>query len=198
MTFEGVLDLLSLCNLVILGNVLDHRTYSAPNQDPYAEANAVQMKRIEQHDHNAIPFEEREASVYARGLCIQMLHWFVAHFEIRDSRTGKKIDENIAASHLARQAIALQAYKKAATANKIRGAPHCTLSNLKHQIQNALTIYDDAYHIWKVQEKSLEVLSLAYEHDDKENFEVVRKLQDGEYQGFLFPLLMHHFVLAHI
>ena len=42
------------------------------------------------------------------------------------------------------------------------------------------------------------VLSLAYEHDDKENFEVVRKLQDGEYQGFLFPLLMHHFVLAHI
>lgn len=195
-TFEGVLDLFSLCNLVILGNVLDFRTYSAPNQGVDVKATPVQRERMQKYDHNAIPYEEREASVFARGVCVQILHWFDAHFEIQDSRTGKQIQENVAASHLARQAIALQTYKEAAVANEVNGAPHCTPSNLKRQIENALKVYDDAYKIW-TRKKSSQVRSLAYQHEDSKHFKVVRKLPHLGYEGFyFFPIKF--WSLAHV
>lgn len=181
-TIQGLLDLLSLCNLVILGNVLDHRTYSAPNQDAETEATPRQRNRMDLYDHNAMPSQERDSSVYARGVCIQMLHWCMAHFEIQDSRTGRIIDENVAASHLVRQAIALQKYKNVATSKGIKGAPHCTPADLDRQIGNALKTYPAAYKIWTKQREHLEVLSLSFEGNFKD-LNVVGRMPSKGYKG---------------
>jgi len=51
------MNLLSACVLVILGNVLDFRTYHAPTQEKYTKADQNQQILID-HKINSIPINE--------------------------------------------------------------------------------------------------------------------------------------------
>ena len=77
-TMEGVLNVTCLAILVILGNVLDFRTYSAPNQGEADEASAAQTTLMNTGDINAIPNNERIAYCYARGVALHILSWLRA------------------------------------------------------------------------------------------------------------------------
>ncbi|KAF9521617.1 hypothetical protein CPB83DRAFT_841121 [Crepidotus variabilis] len=72
-TIDGLLDLLSLCNLVVLGNVLDFRTYSAPNQHECAPADSRQAELMDVHDQNNIPWDKRMSYCYGRGVAITIM-----------------------------------------------------------------------------------------------------------------------------
>lgn len=70
--FDSLIDLLSFCNILILANVLDHRTYD--------------------EDVDAIPVKERYEMAYARGRCWDILLWVFHFYEVFEKRTGEEID----------------------------------------------------------------------------------------------------------
>jgi hypothetical protein len=66
-TIDGLMNLLSACVLVVLGNVLDFRTYRAPTQEVNQKANDHQQILIDS-DINTIPVHERFAMCYSRWI----------------------------------------------------------------------------------------------------------------------------------
>ena len=65
----GLLDFLTLCNMGILFNVLDGRTYGEPNE-PYPQSHYR-----DKYDYNTIPDNDRRAYVYARGISLDLIRW---------------------------------------------------------------------------------------------------------------------------
>lgn len=147
-TWEGVIDFLSLLNLVILGNVLDHRTYTAPNQHASDKPTKAQKERLEVFDLNAIPRIERDEAILARGMCLHMLQWFQAHFQIWRTDTNEEVTD-ITSWYLGKQAAAILEYKRLATAKKVLGAPNCTLNTLLLQLENVLALFPEARKVFK-------------------------------------------------
>lgn len=117
-TFQGLINLLSLCNLVILGNVLDFRTYVAPNQSPGHPADSRQKKLMKTYDRNNIPKEERLSMVYTRGLALEIFQWVRDLCEVRNP-DGEVID--ITCLYLTQQLASLLRYKDEAQAANVSG-----------------------------------------------------------------------------
>ena len=72
-TFGSSINLLSLCNLVILGNVLDFSTYLAPNQPPERNTTLAEQEVLKNHDRNTIPKQERGAMMFYTALLLRSL-----------------------------------------------------------------------------------------------------------------------------
>ena len=64
------MDLISSCTLAVLGNVLDFRTYSTPNQAEKDPTTRAQLQLWKDFDQNDIPGDERMAICYARGVAL--------------------------------------------------------------------------------------------------------------------------------
>jgi hypothetical protein len=65
----GLLDFLTLCNMGILFNTLDRRTYGEPDEIPYE---SIYKNK---YDYNTIPDSDRRAYVYARGISLDLISW---------------------------------------------------------------------------------------------------------------------------
>ena len=65
----GVIDFLTLCNMGILFNVLDRRTYGE------SDMSYLDILRMDKYDYNRISDEDRRRYVYARGLSLELVHW---------------------------------------------------------------------------------------------------------------------------
>ncbi|KAF8972602.1 hypothetical protein BDZ97DRAFT_1612585, partial [Flammula alnicola] len=115
-TMDGLKELLTICYLGILGNVLDFETYSYPGQEPGAALTPKQEKRHVLHDYNAMSLLNRLACVHARGLALDLLEWVQCNYELRD----------------------LMLYKQLAEKQSIEGAPNCTLEAIGRQLQGIL------------------------------------------------------------
>lgn len=102
--FDSVLDLFSFCNLMIMANVLDLRTYDA--------VPGVAAK----HDVNGISTKERYEMSYARGRCWDILHWFFSAYEIFDKGTDEAVDgfKLVAMQYLWQQGMAILEFKRKA------------------------------------------------------------------------------------
>jgi hypothetical protein len=74
----GLTDFVTLCNVVILFNVLDSRTYGTPDQ---TEDDSLRIKR---HDCNTISDDDRRKFVYARGMSLELLRWVATKFVVFD------------------------------------------------------------------------------------------------------------------
>ncbi|KAF9521643.1 hypothetical protein CPB83DRAFT_778366 [Crepidotus variabilis] len=152
-TLDGVLDLLSLCNLVILGNVLDYRTYSAPNQAEKKEITPLQALNMEGFDQNDIPWDERVSACYARGIAITVLRAIQQHCLIVN---GEGYEQSLLPTRmLARQIKGLFLYKKQAVLLELEGVPHCTVSLLETQLQNILAWAPDIADVYHEEVESL-------------------------------------------
>jgi hypothetical protein len=68
--FKSLLDVVTLCNLVILMNVLDGRTYQSD------EAGSLSV-------------QERLSCIYTRGKCIDLLNWIDERYRLRDPFTNE-------------------------------------------------------------------------------------------------------------
>ena len=75
-----MMNLLSACVLVIMGNVLDFRTYWAPTQEENQEVNKNQQILID-HDFNTIHVNERFAICYSQGIALHLINW-IQHFSV--------------------------------------------------------------------------------------------------------------------
>jgi hypothetical protein len=135
-TFDGLLNLLSVCILVILGNVLDFRTYKAPNQSDDVKATPQQKELMISDDINSLSQNERVACCYARGVALYIMKWVRSCAIITDP--DGHIVQDLPSRFLVQILNSLLTYKKAAAAKALSGAPHCTFSLLKKQALNVL------------------------------------------------------------
>ncbi|PPQ83530.1 hypothetical protein CVT25_006959 [Psilocybe cyanescens] len=145
-TFSGLVNLLSLCNLVVLGNVLDFRTYSAPNQKAGDDLDPHQRSLMEMYDRNNIPKQERFCILYARGIALELMGWVREFCEVKSPKGD--IIPDLPSEYMCRQLAALLKYKAQAEQEGIVGAPHCTPEMLRKQVQNVLCCDDRLKKYW--------------------------------------------------
>ncbi|KAF8896897.1 hypothetical protein CPB84DRAFT_1815883 [Gymnopilus junonius] len=116
---DGLLNFLSVAILVVFGNVLDFRTYSAPNQHQLAAASKEQQFLMANHDINAIPFNER-----------------LAIYSCEVTGPDGEIVEDLPSVFMVQLLSALLEYKAAAERRSLNGVPHCTSALLSRQVEN--------------------------------------------------------------
>lgn len=66
---SGLLDFMTLCNMGILFNVLDSRTYGTHG------ASYVDILQMDKYDYNTIHEDDRRKFVYARGVSLELIEW---------------------------------------------------------------------------------------------------------------------------
>lgn len=133
-TLDGLLDLISGCTFAILANVLDFRTYSAPNQHERDRTTKAQRQLWEDFDRNAIPGDERMAMCHARGVALVVFGW-IRDCCIVQTPDGEVIDD-LPSKYAVNMLDALIGYKEKADARSLKGAPHCEQGMLEAQISN--------------------------------------------------------------
>ena len=146
-TFDGVLDLLSGCILAILGNVLDFRTYSAPNQGDEQQMSMSQSVMMMAFDRNDISRNERMAICYVRGVALSLFDWVRCQLVITGPE-GHVLDD-LPSRFLVQILKSLINYKSKAMRIKIKGAPHCDTGTLRRQAANIVKCDSVVEILWK-------------------------------------------------
>lgn len=169
-TFDGIINLLSLCNLVILGNVLGFRMYLAPNQPPERDATPAKEEVMINYDRNKIPKQERVAMMLYRGLAFKVIDWIRLHFVFWNPE-GKTV--NLPSHYLTQQLLALSEYKSdASEKNKgCAGAPHCTLALLQKRIANVIKCNEALEKYWSSFQDWVNTLQFGFGDRDGWKFE---------------------------
>ena len=139
------MNLLSACVLVVLGNVLDFRTYRAPTQDEFARADKDQQILID-HEINNIPLSERISVCYARGVALHIMNW-IRHCAVITGPGGLAIDD-LPSRFFVQVAQTLIKYKEGANASKLDLKANCTLAMLTKQIDNVLAVDPHFSSLW--------------------------------------------------
>ena len=163
-TFDGLLDLLSACILAILGNVLDFRTYSAPNQKDDKVMSVAQSAIMMAYDRNDIPHNERLAICYVRGVALFLFDWVRSHL-IVTARDGHVL-EDLPSRFLVQILKTLINYKAKAMRMKMKGAPHCNTASLRRQSSNVVKCDSLVDNLWR-DDAGIPDDSLAIEGKDR-------------------------------
>src|ERR1700678_413344 len=85
-TVDGIFNLMSLATVNFLGNILDFRTYSAPNQEEDEVASDKQKNLLWKYDRCNITGDERSAMCYARGVAVVICDWISKHSAIIETQ----------------------------------------------------------------------------------------------------------------
>jgi hypothetical protein len=144
-SIDGLMNLLSACVLVILGNVLDFRTYRAPTQEENQKANKNQQILID-HDFNNIPVNERFAICYSRGVALRLINW-VRRFSVITGPGGENV-QDLASSYFIQISQTLIKYKKGANISGLELQANCNLDMLTSQIDNVVKIDPHFSSLW--------------------------------------------------
>lgn len=144
---DGLLNLISGCTLAILGNVLDFRTYSAPNQAEDDPMTKEQQQLWKDFDRNDIPGDERMAICYARGIALAVFQWIRTRCIVKDP-VGEVLDD-LPLKQMVELLGALLAYKANAATRRLNGVPHCNLGMLKAQVLNVVGCDSSIEKLWK-------------------------------------------------
>jgi hypothetical protein len=149
---QGLLDLISGCTLVVLGNVLDFRTYSAPNQLEGEQTTAEQARLWRNFDWNDIPGDEHMAICYARGVVLTVFDW------IRDwciiKTPDSEVIDDLPSMYMMNLLSALLNYKQNAVVEDLQGAPHCVWWMLLAQVFNVTRCDKCLMKFWDQSRKS--------------------------------------------
>jgi len=143
---DGLLNLLSLASLNFLGNVLDFRTYSAPNQGEDEAATSEQILLLNKYDCCHISGDERASICYARGIAVAIFNWIRSTCTVTDP-DGNTV-EDIPSYFVCRVLKALLRYKACAMRHHLAGAPHCDTAALKKQIENVVKVDGPIAKFW--------------------------------------------------
>jgi len=169
-TLSGALDLVALCFLVILGNVLDFRTYTDAIDEPLEEPKA--------HDQNGIALEERVNICQARGVCLELLRWWESSYRATNPATVYSTgDAPLTTRLIVAQASALLKYKQSAEKDEREGAPGCTESFLSLQLKNVISVIPGGPLEWeRIHNAPSEVdVKLGFNADDWVYTEIVER-----------------------
>lgn len=162
-TMDGVLNLLSLATVNFLGNVLDFRSYSAPNQGEDEDASEEQKKLLREYDHCDITGDERATMCYARGIAIITFDWIHKYCTITGPNNHTIND--LPSIYVCRLLKALLHYKSSAMEKQLAGAPHCDTITLRKQIENAVQCDKHLSLLWDKEKDDALEDSLIFQSD---------------------------------
>ena len=146
-SMEGLTQLLSLAALNFLGNVLDFRTYSAPNQEEDEDISDAQRRLMLKYDCCDISRNERASMCYARGVSLAIFGW-VRRCIVVVPPDGQEVHD-YPSYMLARILKTLLKYKAVAMQQQLVGAPHCNTAALRKQIENVVASDTSLSSYWK-------------------------------------------------
>lgn len=155
-TAEGVLDLLTVCALTELANVLNFETYT----------------------QDGMSLRGRAECRHARARTREMLYWFFARYELTDAVSGRLLDgmHEVYWRYMVRIVKGMLSYKEASVKQDLgNGEAGCTMSAVKLQIRRC---FDGAegYKRACAQWGSVAVDSLAW--PDSARFTVKKRLEE--------------------
>lgn len=140
-----MMNLLSACVLVILGNVLDFRTYCAPTQKEDTKPDRNQQTLLD-HELNSIPLNERFAICYARGVALRLIDW-IRHCSVITGPGGDTIND-FPSRFFVQITQSLAEYKERANSSRLDLEANCTLEMLMKQINNIVEIDPQISSLW--------------------------------------------------
>ena len=130
-SISSLLDLLTLCFLVIASNFLDPQTYQYPCDIPSDN----DVKKMKLFDLNDIDAADRRHHSYARGLAWKITRWCEDNFEIYATNSSEEVStHDLIITYFGTLARKIVAYKSIAQAAKMQGVPHCNSEILDQQI----------------------------------------------------------------
>lgn len=146
-----------------MGNVLDFRTYSLPNQEDGKTPSIGNS--TEAIDFNNIPENERKAICYSRGVALHIMSW-IRHCCVIKYLDGKPISD-LPSLFFVQISATLLNYKQRAEKRKLDGAPHCTYSRLEHQVDNVIQSDSSLREMWALRETyNISTTSLEFDTDN--------------------------------
>lgn len=132
-TFSGLIDLLSLCIIVELGNVLHYKTYTKLGLDP----------------------SERSKMIEGRAVARQIISWLnstLQAYPLNNPTTFLPISDYVYRPYLVSQIKALCRYKEQAWSAGAEGNVPFSLEDLKEQIDLSLHDDEEFYRLFDIQE----------------------------------------------
>lgn len=139
------MGLLSACVLVVLGNVLDFRTYCAPTQKEETKPDQNQQTLLD-HELNSIPLNERFAICYSRGVALRLINWIRHCSVITDP--GGNIVSDLPSRFFVQITQSLIKYKERANSSQLDVEANCTLDMLTKQVENIVEINPQISSLW--------------------------------------------------
>lgn len=141
-----MMSLLSLCVLVILGNVLDFRTYSASIHQQGQPLTSTEMRLMMEYDINCIPTNERLAICFCHGVALHLFKW-VRECCIIYGPDGSVL-EDLPSRYLVQIGRAIVQYKAKAEEKNLEGVTNCSLTLLTAQIDNIMHLNEEIHETW--------------------------------------------------
>jgi hypothetical protein len=130
---DSLMDLISLCIIGVLINVLDFRTYTHRNAGE--EMSKFEKEQLAKFDCNGLTLPERQACQYVRGLALRMLQWVNDHYCVKDAEA--KTVNGFAFNCLFTFVEALRIYmREAEQQDDVSSAPNCTRVSLDNQLES--------------------------------------------------------------
>ncbi len=135
------MDLLVVCCLGVLINVLSHLTYLAPGMERHQKMNSVQVYMWNQYDVNGLSEDNRKLLCLARGRSIELIMWLSTQYTtgISDLPVRK-----LFLAVLIDVCKMLCNYKSQADARQTLCSPDFTIERLVIQIRAALELVIEA------------------------------------------------------
>ena len=128
---NSLMDLISLCIIGVLINVLDFRTYT--HRAAGKEMSKFEKEQLSKFDCNGLSSSERQTCQYVRGLALRMLQWIDDHYCVKDAEA--ETVRGFAFNCLFTFVEALRIYIRDAEQEGV-GAPNCTLVSFNDQIKS--------------------------------------------------------------
>lgn len=111
--FADVLDLLSLCNLMIIWHALDDNTYVP--QIVRGQHGNTSSHQTGSSEDNKVSGAMRFVRAYVRGQCWEIIDWIFTHYRFKDLKTDTYVEDaknTIALFYLAHQIRSLIRYRE--------------------------------------------------------------------------------------
>ena len=131
------MDLLVICSLGVLINVLCYTTYSAPGLDRSSKMNSDQVRLWNQYDINGLSEDARKLLCLTRGQSMELISWLSSTYATRIPDTPV---HKLFATVLVNICMMLCNYKWHADKGKVASVPDFTIGRLKIQIEAALSL----------------------------------------------------------
>jgi len=154
-TWEGFLDLLSLCTLMELMNVGDETTYEVTTSQDYTDSPLPAYPGMSAH--------RRLECIAARKASWQMLMHVFSQFKFLDGDENPMDPRNLWWKYLGQQVQCLVRLKMMSVEEGIGGAKDCTVAKFQEQIELFYKVFPQEF---RTSVQQLEAANFAWPHTD--------------------------------
>lgn len=165
-SIEAAEELFAACSLAIFMGVLHPATYLHPDVAMGGIPNRKQLQEMEEHDRNAMSFEERNACAGVRATAYKALKWFERNYRFvaSNGQPPKLSCQEFLEEKLAEQAYAIYLAKAKAAGLGIEGYPGCSLDAVERQLRGT---FPNESGVWDILERHFQnKTQLQYVHAD--------------------------------